>query len=94
MNIEAYIARVGMRKADNTLALLNKLKGFKDAMESDIGREILAYDIECHEKLLEKMYEEKATPQELAELRYLRKRITRIAEKYFAYDKLKKEIEK
>jgi hypothetical protein len=71
-DIERYLKATGKRGA-SVLSNLGKLNPYFNAvMGSTIGQELLKDDVDNMEKLLEKIYSENATPQEMAEFRYLR----------------------
>ena len=89
--VEGFLSHQGKR-ATLTLSILGKNLAFVKAMKSDIGKEILSEDISRHEELLTKIYMEETTPQELAEFRYLKLRITKIAAKIDDYIKKTQEI--
>ena len=59
-------------RGQELLALLNRQKKFHDAINSDVGRELLSDLIGIMDNRLQKIVEEKATPQELAEYRVAR----------------------
>ena len=84
--IEKYIEEGG-RRAKNTLSLLGKLLPFVQAINSELGQELLKDDIDRHEDLLVKMYEENITPQELAEFRYLKMRLKKVSMRVAEYNK-------
>ena len=79
-------------RANMTLSLLHKLQPFIEAWASPMGQAILDADITRHEELLIKIYEETATPKELAEFRYLKGRIREIAGKIVAHKQAVQEI--
>ena len=77
-DIFKYFDKVGERKGNLTLQILRRQQQFIETWNSPIGAQILKEDIERHEELLLKTIEETCTPQELAEFRYLKKRIEKI----------------
>lgn len=90
--VEDYIASQGKR-ASNTLSILGRLSPFVEAMNSEIGRELLKDDVERHEELLIKIYNENnVTPQDLAEFRYLKKRIKTVYSRFHEYVQLAEEV--
>jgi hypothetical protein len=70
-----------------TTKLLGKLAPFIQAMSTEEGRQILQDDIDRHEELLNKWYmeEQELSVVELAELRYLKKRLQKISERVITY---------
>lgn len=91
-DVEEFVKKAGVRKGEATLKLLGNLHPFTQAINSQIGRELLKDDILRHEELLMKMYEEMATDKELAELRYLKNRILKVSERVTAYIQKTKEV--
>ena len=74
-DIERYLQITG-RRGSQILSALGKLNpSFNAIMGSEIGREIIKDDLDTVEMLFSKIYEETATPQELAEFRVLRDKI-------------------
>jgi len=60
------------QKAARVVEILAKKEKFKAAIETDVGKEIMIDAINRMEELLEKVLDEKETPQEKAEFRALR----------------------
>mgnify|MGYP001563776288 CR=1 FL=1 len=88
-DIAGYLSKAGKRGA-HTLDILGKYQPFVTAVSSPIGWELLKDDIQRHEELLEKIYNEQADVRELAEFRYLKLRLKKISERISIYlDKLK-----
>ena len=75
-----------------TFKVLAQLNPFIVAMESELGQKILQDDIDRHEELLIKVYNENATPEEMAEFRYLKRRLEIIANRINTYTKGVKEV--
>jgi hypothetical protein len=75
-----FFDKVGEKRGNLAMQALRKQQLFVDAWGNPAGANILRYDVEQFDELLTKIIEEKATPQELAEFRYLKKRINRICE--------------
>lgn len=70
--IEKFLGRTGKR-GEKTLTILGELyPTIHTILETEIGRTMLEDDILRHDALLNKVYKEEATPQELAEFRFLR----------------------
>lgn len=82
--VEKFLLDNGKR-GSMTIKLLAKLSPFIQAMNSPIGREILKDDIDRHEELLNKIYNENATPQEMAEFRFLKGRLQTISQRFSQY---------
>jgi hypothetical protein len=90
--LEEYQEKYGKRAA-STLGVLGKLVGFVEAIKSPLGLELLKDDIERVDELLEKMILENITPQELAELRYLKnQRLPKVTGRISTFLKLSKEV--
>lgn len=88
-DIAGFLSKTGKRGAQ-TLDILGKYQPFVAAVSSTIGWELLKDDISRHEELLERIYNEVATVQELAEFRYLKVRLRKISDRITLYlDKLK-----
>lgn len=87
-DIAGFLSKTGKRGAQ-TLDVLGKYQPFVTAISSPIGWELLKDDIARHEELLEKIYNETGTPQELAEFRYLKYRLRKVSDRINLYlDKL------
>lgn len=70
--ISRYLAGSG-QKGGMVLSILGKLnKQIEAVINTEVGAEILRDDITRMESTLVKIYQESATPMELAEFRYLR----------------------
>lgn len=88
--LQQFVDRYG-RRAANTLSILGKYEPFIQACQSELGQELLKDDMIRHEFLLEKIYNETATPQESAEFRYLKKRLLVVSERIKIWlDEMKK----
>uniref|UniRef100_A0A6M3L287 Uncharacterized protein n=1 Tax=viral metagenome TaxID=1070528 RepID=A0A6M3L287_9ZZZZ len=86
-DIFKYFDRVGEKRGNLTMQILRRQQQFIDAWDSPLGMQLLKDDVDRHEELLRKTVDEVATPQELAEFRYLKKRIDKICEAINNYDK-------
>lgn len=89
--IQEFLRNKG-KKGEMAITLLGKLEPFMQAIQTEVGWELLRDDIARYEELLMKMESETATQQELAEFRYLKIRTTRIAERVNRYVNSLKEI--
>lgn len=78
--LEEFIERFG-RRATNTMSVLGKYEPFMQAIQSEIGRELLQDDISRHEVLLVKIYNDQADDLEKAEFRYLKRRLLTASER-------------
>ena len=75
MEIERYL-KVARKHGAETMSILGRLnKHFSAVMETEVGKEILKYDVDRLDELLSKIYMEKTTKQELAEFRVLKRRV-------------------
>lgn len=90
-DVEKHLSEKGKRGA-MTLKVLGNLNPFIEALSSEIGQLLLQDDIDRHEELLVKMYNENTTPQELAEFRYLKRRLENISSKISKYNEKVREI--
>lgn len=90
--IESYLRRA--KRGEKTLSLLGKLYPFiHSILETEIGKELLQDDILRHDELFLKVYQEKATVQELAEFRFLRDiRLPKVIKRIGFYLELVKQI--
>jgi hypothetical protein len=90
----------GLRnKAQETLEILYALHPFVKAIESEIGQQLLSDDVKRHHDLLMKTYSdtlEKGTPDiaDVAEMRYLRRRIETVSFRLQKYGEAKDEAQK
>lgn len=90
--VEEYLEKYKKRGADS-LELLGKYHPFVEAMNSELGRALLLDDVDRHDKLLVKIYnEDNVTPQDLAEFRYLKKRIKLVSDRFEKYIQLAEEV--
>jgi hypothetical protein len=78
--LERFIEKYG-RRATNTMSVLGKYEPFIQAIQTDVGKEILRDDIVRHEILLTKIYNDQADDAEKAEFRYLKRRLLVNAER-------------
>src|SRR3990167_3659431 len=90
-DIAGFLSKSGKRVAQ-TLDILGKYHPFVTAVSSTIGWELLKDDIQRHEELLEKIYNEQSNPQELAEFRYLKVRLKKVSDPITIYLYKMKEI--
>ena len=85
--ISVFLDTYGKRGADVISFLGKYTKHFDAVYNTEPGNEILRYDINNLKVLAEKVYKETATPDELAEFRYLKRRFA------FESDILKKHMD-
>ena len=93
-DLQRLLEMKGKRGAD-AISVLSKLYPVLNSVfNSEIGREILTQELNDFDNLLEKIVEEKASTNELAEFRVLRRRIRQYAEQVRTYlshvDQIKK----
>jgi len=74
-------------KAGKVISVLAKRSKFKTAIETEIGQELMLDALTCMEELLDKIIMEKATKEEKADFRALRKIMTKWQDKIAAYNK-------
>ncbi len=81
ISIEAFRKRMG-RRADKTLEVLGRLDAeLKTVFETDIGKEILEYDVKRYEDLLYTSATRQLTVDEQAEFKYIYTRLQFLKEK-------------
>ena len=78
--LEQFIKRYG-RRASHTMSVLGKYDPFVQAIQTEVGQQLMKDDIDRHEYLLNKVYEEQANDSEFAEFRYLKRRLLTVAER-------------
>lgn len=86
-HIRRYAAKHGAKIASKLLSVLGKNKQFLNAWESPIGQELMSQLLLDAEGLLDKIIEDKATPEEKAEFRVIRRWLSRVESRITAYDK-------
>ena len=91
--LASYLKRKG-RAGSQTLSILGKYQPFQEAINSEIGKEILRDAIVIHESLLIKVADLTATPEETMEYKAVRKIIIRWSERIAKYQKSLEEITK
>lgn len=77
-----------------TIEVLNKHMPFVEAIETEIGRELLKDAVGLHEALLMKVADLTATPEETMEYKAVRKILLKWSERIAAYNKEFEEIQK
>ncbi len=75
--IELYARANSGPKAQKMINVLSKTHGFVSAFKDKVGQEVLLDALQRSEEILDKIVEEKATPEERAEFRALKKIIAR-----------------
>jgi len=88
-----YLKRKG-RAGSQTLSVLGKYQPFIEAINSEIGQQILKDAIGLHESLLFKVADLTATPDETMEYKAIRKIILKWSERIATYDKALAELTK
>lgn len=88
-----YLRRKG-REGSQTIAVLNRYQPFVEAINSEMGKEILRDAITVHESLLMKVADLTATPEETMEYSAIRKIIMRWSERIAKYEKSMEELTK
>jgi hypothetical protein len=89
--IEAYMERHGKR-AEMTLKQLGKDLAFVQAIGSPIGQELLKDDVDRLHELLEKIWNESISTQDMSEFRFLKQRINKVSTRLNEYAKKQQEI--
>jgi len=80
-------------KAAKVISVLAKRAKFKAAIETDIGQELMIDALSSMEELLDKIIMERATKEEKADFRALRKIMTKWQDKIAAYNKAVYKVE-
>jgi len=86
-DIQRYASKRGPQNASKLLSVLGKNKQFLNAWESPVGQELMNQLLVDAEGFLEKIIEDKATPEEKAEFRAIRRWLSKVASKIGAYYK-------
>lgn len=84
-DIQRLSKRRGSKNAARLLSILGKDKQFLKAWESPIGKPLMQDLLKNAESLLEKIIEDKATPEEKAEFRVIRRWLIEVASRINAY---------
>lgn len=74
-------------KAGQVISVLAQKAKFKEAIESDIGQELMSDVLSCMEEILPKIINEKATKQEKADFRALRMIANRWQDRLSSYNR-------
>lgn len=82
------------KNGSRTLSILGHFRPFVEAMETEIGKEILQDAISLHEMLLMKVADLTATPEETMEYKAVRKIIRAWSERIARYEKAMSELTK
>lgn len=91
--LASYLKRTG-RVGAKTLSILGHVQPFIDAMNTEVGREILKDAVTCHEELLTKVGTLTASDSEKMEYQALQSIIRRWAERISRYEKAMVELTK
>lgn len=90
--IQEYLQKMGKR-GEATLKIIERSYPYiRSVVETDIGKDLLTEDINRHEELLFKVAEAKASPEDMAEFMYIRKRLIKLTEKLYMYDRATTEV--
>jgi hypothetical protein len=93
-DIKKYMTTAG-KKNITSLRIIGKLHMWvMNVIENPPGSDILELDINRHEELLMKLYEDDLKDEERAELNYLKKRIILIARRIADFNKIETKIQK
>ena len=82
------------KKSGKTIALLGKLHAFKTALESDVGKYLLADAVGRHSALLEQVTTGEVSENERVELKVLSEILTRWSKKIELYETKREEFKK
>lgn len=83
--VGAFIERYGKRAVKVVEILAKQQPYIKNVVTSPLGADLLVADVHRAEELLDIAIEKELTPDERAELKYLKGRIARIAERLQSY---------
>jgi hypothetical protein len=94
--LEQFLSKAGKVKGSRIISQIAKLnQDLSYVLANEFGKKLMDMDIDRMEVLFPKIYNEKATPEEFAEYRYLRDiRIPTISAKIRAYLKLLASVKK
>ncbi len=84
-DVRHYTKKRGAQNASRLLSILGKKKQFLNAWESPVGQELMSQLLLDADRLLESIIEEKATPEEAAEFRVIRRWLIKVEEKITSY---------
>jgi len=82
----------GKAYQNRLFANLNKVRPFQEAIKSEIGKELLRDVTNDMDLIIEKIINEKASDEELAEYRALRRIAFRWANRIIRFEEIKKQI--
>jgi len=86
-DIQRLSKRRGSKNAARLLSILGKDQQFLKAWESPVGKPLMEDLLKNAESLLEKIIEDKATPEQKAEFRVIRAWLIQVASRINAYYK-------
>jgi hypothetical protein len=89
--VKQFLEKHGTR-GTKALSILGKIQDFKQAYETEIGREILTYFIEMHDVLLDKIVNLQATDEEKIKYSTLRDYISFVSQRIVKYDIIENQI--
>lgn len=84
-DIRRHRKKRGAQNTSRLLSILGKKRQFLNAWESPVGQELMSHLLINAESFLEKIIEDKATPEEKAEFRVIRRWLTKVEEKITSY---------
>jgi hypothetical protein len=91
-DIFKFFEKYGDKRGNLTMQILRRQQQFLDSWNSPLGNDILKMDVNRFEELLQKIVDEKAESQELAEFRYLKTRLDKIYDIINKYSENIKEV--
>ncbi len=96
-DLQKLLESKGKRGADAISVLAKKYPYLNEIFNTEIGRNILSKDLNDFDALIEKIVDEKANPEELAEFRVIKRRILQLSETLRGYltqvDQVKKALD-
>lgn len=87
IDIEGFVQKHGSRNCARIMSMLGKKQPFVEAMQSEVGQQILKEAVTRLEILLEKGFENTATDDEKAEYRVLKKIVENWSSQIATYNK-------
>lgn len=90
--VQELFKKVGERRGNLYLSILKKNNSLIEALTTDVGREILKDSVKRTDHLLLKIVEEKATEEDKAEFRVLKRTLETWAVKVNQYEQTLKNV--
>jgi len=91
---EQFAKLLSRKGGERTLSVLGHFRPFADAINTEVGKELLQDAMTIHEHLLSKVADLSATPEETMEYKAIRKIIFAWSERISRYEKALAELTK